>query len=233
MVIKTIAIIPARGGSKRIPRKNIRLFIGKPVISYPITAAIQSECFDEIMVSTDDTEIAEVAKSFGANVPFMRSQKNANDHASTADVLLEVLDEYKRLNKYFDYCCCIYPVTPLVAAEVLSTAMKKIVELMADSLIPVVRYSHPIQRALQIDSQDRLSFVCPENAFVRTQDLSPTFHDAGQFYCLKVDSFLKNKALISENTIAIKMSENNVQDIDNEEDWGMAEMKYRFLTETK
>ncbi|MDR0606701.1 MAG: pseudaminic acid cytidylyltransferase [Bacteroidales bacterium] len=226
--MKSLAIIPARGGSKRIPRKNIRPFMGKPVIGYPITAAIQSECFDEIMVSTDDKEIAEVAQSFGATVPFMRSEKNANDHATTADVLLEVLEEYKKLNKHFDYCCCIYPVTPLIDAEILSGAMKKIIETGADSLMPVIRYSHPIQRALQIDSQDRLSFIYPENALARTQDLSPTFHDAGQFYCFKVDAFQKNKTLISKNTAAIQMAENHVQDIDTEEDWQMAELKYCF-----
>ncbi|MDR2441285.1 MAG: pseudaminic acid cytidylyltransferase [Planctomycetaceae bacterium] len=223
-----IAIIPARGGSKRIPRKNIRQFMGKPVISYPITAAIQSGCFGEVMVSTDDTEIAEVAKSFGAVVPFMRSEKTANDYASTADVLLEVLEEYKKLNKYFNYCCCIYPVTPLINTEILNNAMTKIIETKADSLMPVIRYSHPIQRALQIDFNDRLSYVYPENAMMRTQDLPSRFHDAGQFYFLNVDTFLKNKTLVSKNTTAIQMSENCVQDIDTEDDWQIAELKYQF-----
>jgi N-acylneuraminate cytidylyltransferase len=233
MSIKSIAIIPARGGSKRIPRKNIRPFMGKPVIGYPITAAIQSGCFDEVMVSTDDTEIAEVAKSFGAVIRFMRSEKNANDHATTADVLLEVLDEYKKLNKHFDYCCCIYPVTPLINAEMLSNSMKKLIETGVDSLMPVVRYSHPIQRALQIDENNRLNYIYPENALVRTQDLSPSFHDAGQFYCFKVNESLLNKKLVADSTSAIEMSEKHVQDIDNEEDWKMAELKYQSITSQK
>jgi N-acylneuraminate cytidylyltransferase len=229
MGIKTLAIIPARGGSKRIPHKNIRPFMGQPVIGYPITAAIKADCFNEVMVSTDDTEIAEVAKSFGAVVPFMRSEKNANDHATTADVLLEVLEEYKKLDKYFDYCCCIYPVTPLINAEILKDTMNKIIESGVDSLMPVIRYSHPIQRALQIDSQDRLSFICPENAMKRTQDLSPSFHDAGQFYCFKVNEFLLNKKLVTDSTSAIEIPEKHVQDIDNEEDWKLAELKYCFI----
>jgi N-acylneuraminate cytidylyltransferase len=228
MDIKSLVIIPARGGSKRIPRKNIRPFMGKPVIGYPITEAIQSECFDEIMVSTDDKEIAEVAKSFGATVPFMRSEKNANDHATTADVLLEVLEEYKKLNKHFDYCCCIYPVTPLISKEILKIALDKLVTTGADSLMPVVRYSHPIQRALQINDKECLSYIQPEYASFRTQDLPPCFHDAGQFYFFKIDKFFINKTLISLNTLALEISEQQVQDIDNEEDWKMAEVKYNI-----
>jgi N-acylneuraminate cytidylyltransferase len=233
MDIKSLAIIPARGGSRRIPRKNIRPFMGKPVIGYPITAAIQSECFAEIMVSTDNKEIAEIAKSFGATVPFMRSEKNANDYATTADVLLEVLEEYKKLNKYFDYCCCIYPVTPLINAEILSDAMKKIIVSEADSLMPVIRYSHPIQRALRINNNEYLSYIQPEYAFFRTQDLPPCYHDAGQFYFFKIDTFLMNKVLVSLNTLALEIPEQQVQDIDTEEDWQMAELKYRFLTKNK
>jgi N-acylneuraminate cytidylyltransferase len=229
MDIKSIAIIPARGGSKRIPRKNIRPFMGKPVIGYPITAAIQSECFDEVMVSTDDKEIAEVAKSFGATVPFMRSEKNADDHASTADVLLEVLEEYKKRNKHFDYCCCIYPVTPLVNKEILKIAFDKLVTTGADSLMPVIRYSHPIQRALQINNEERLSYIQSEYATFRTQDLPPCYHDAGQFYCLDASAFIRSKNLVTNNTTAISMNENNVQDIDTEEDWQMAELKFKLL----
>jgi N-acylneuraminate cytidylyltransferase len=230
MTTKTLAIIPARGGSKRIPHKNIRPFMGKPVISYPITAAIQSDCFDEVMVSTDDIEIAKVAKSFGATVPFMRSEKNADDHASTVDVLLEVLDEYKKLNRYFDYCCCIYPVTPLLNKEILKIALEQLITNKADSLMPVVRYSHPIQRAIQINSENRLSYIQPKYVSFRTQDLPPRFHDSGQFYCFKIKSFIVNKTLVSDNTLALEILEQQVQDIDNEEDWKMAEIKYKLLS---
>jgi N-acylneuraminate cytidylyltransferase len=230
MTLKSIAIIPARGGSKRIPRKNIRPFMGKPVIGYPITAAIQSECFDEVMVSTDDKEIAEVAKSFGATVPFMRSEKNADDHASTADVLLEVLEEYKKLNKHFDYCSCIYPATPLVNKEILKIALDKLVTTGADSLMPVVRYSHPIQRALQINNEGCLRYIQLEYASFRTQDLQPCYHDAGQFYFFDVKAFVINKTLISANTFALEVSEQRIQDVDNEEDWKMAEVKYKLIS---
>jgi N-acylneuraminate cytidylyltransferase len=233
MNMKTIAIIPARGGSKRIPRKNVRPFMGQPVIGYPIQAAIDSGCFDEIMVSTDDKEIADVAKKFGAAVPFLRSSETSNDHASTADVLLEVLQEYEKLNKRFDNCCCLYPVTPLVSKEILQTAFDKFIVSKADSLMPVVRYSHPIQRALQINEEGFLRYIQPENAMLRTQDLPPCYHDAGQFYFFKTDSFLKNKTLVSKNTLAFELSEQLVQDIDNEDDWKMAELKYILLTKTK
>lgn len=225
---KVVAIITARGGSKRIPRKNIRSFLGQPIIKYSIEAAFSSGCFDEVMVSTDDKEIAEVALSCGATVPFMRSAKNSDDHASTVDVMEEVLQEYIKRGKKFDYACCIYPTAPFVTGEKINKAMKLLCETNADSVIPVVRFSYPVQRALKIE-QGKLVMIWPENTGARSQDLIPAYHDCGQFYCVGVERFLEIKKLWAPNTLPIEMPESEVQDIDNEEDWKMAEMKYKMI----
>ncbi|MHB2153626.1 pseudaminic acid cytidylyltransferase [Calditrichota bacterium GD2] len=226
-----IAIIPARGGSKRIPRKNIKDFLGKPIIAYSIGAALKSELFDEVMVSTDDKEIAEVAQRYGAKVPFMRSKKNADDFATTTDVLLEVLEEYKKRDREFVYLCCIYPTAPFVTEEKLQHSFNLMVEKNADSVIPVVRFSHPIQRALRIKENKNLEYIYPENMNKRSQDLEPAYHDAGQFYWIKIKSFLKNKFLITSKTVPFVTSEMEAQDIDNEIDWEMAKIKYKLVNE--
>ena len=226
---QSLAIIPARGGSKRIPRKNIRLFLGKPVISYPIKAALESRLFDEVMVSTDDDEIAEVARQFGAKVPFMRSKNNADDMATTADVLLEVLEQYLKAGKKFDWCVCIYPVTPLLDSVILKEAFENFEQSDADTLIPVIRYSHPIQRSIFIDDEGKFRYVNPEYRLTRTQDLPPRFHDAGQFFYFRVQPFLSNKQIVSDNTLAYELPENTIQDIDTEDDWRMAEIKFRCV----
>ncbi|MCH5270445.1 MAG: pseudaminic acid cytidylyltransferase [Lachnospiraceae bacterium] len=223
-----VAIITARGGSKRIPRKNVRPFLGKPIILYSIQAALSSGIFDEVMVSTDDTEIAELAKKAGATVPFLRSEATANDHASTADVLLEVLDSYKKQGRNFDYACCIYPTAPFVSGEKLSKAMTMIKEAEADSLLPVVRFSFPPQRSVVL-RDGGLAFRWPEHMNSRSQDLEPFYHDAGQFYCLRVSSFLEQKRMVMDKTIPFELPELEVQDIDNPEDWEIAEVKYRIL----
>jgi len=227
---KALAIITARGGSKRIPRKNVKLFLGHPIIKYSIDAAIRSECFDEIMVSTDDEEIANIAIECGASVPFTRSQKNADDHSTTADVLEEVLNKYTELGKTYDYACCIYPTAPFITAEKLKTAFEKLLETGADSVIPVVRYSFPIQRSFKIENGfARMNW--PEFQNTRSQDLAPAYHDCGQFYFLKTNAFIKNKKLFTDLTVPVEMPESEVQDIDNEEDWKIAEIKYRLLIE--
>lgn len=226
--MKNIAIIPARGGSKRIPRKNIRDFLGKPIIAYSIETAIESGIFDEIMVSTDDAEIAEIAKKYGAKVPFLRSSETANDVSTTADVLVEVLNQYKKSGQKFDYGCCIYPCAPFINSNKLKEGLKLMIEKNAQNAIPVVQFSYPIQRALKIES-GKLSMILQENLNVRSQDLMPTYHDIGQYYCFRVASFLKNPILFSKNTVSIVTPESEVQDIDTEEDWKVAEMKYKFL----
>ena len=226
--MKNLAIITARGGSKRIPRKNIKMFCEKPIMAYSILAAIESGIFDQIMVSTDDKEIASIAKQYGATVPFLRSEQTSSDHASTADVVLEVINEYKRRNEEIDYACCIYPTAPFISAEKLKRAFSLLVQNDADSVVPVVRFGYPIQRAFKIENH-RLRMMWPENLLARSQDLVPTFHDCGQFYFLKVSAFLKSITLFPENTIPIEFPESEVQDIDTEEDWILAEMKYTLM----
>lgn len=224
----TVCIITARGGSKRIPRKNIKEFLGFPIIKYSIEAALGSGCFDEVMVSTDDEEIATVARSLGAQVPFMRSAENANDFAGTAEVISEVVMEYRKRGKAFESLCCIYPTAPFVNAEKLRQAMFMLRETGADCVLPVVAFSYPIQRSLKIEN-GRVMMLWPENYAKRSQDLTPAYHDCGQFYCMKSTSLLEQMKLFAEHTIPMIMPESEVQDIDNEEDWKIAEMKYRVF----
>ena len=225
--MRTIAIITARGGSKRIPRKNIRDFCGSPIISYSIDAAINSNIFAEVMVSTDDNEIAKIALENGAQVPFYRSSRNSDDYSTTADVLIEVLSEYEKKGLKFDYLCCIYPTAPFVTSEKLKLALKKMINEKAEAIIPVVKFSYPPQRAFII-KDDKLIYKYPENVFKRSQDLESLYHDAGQFYFIKVETFMKNKTLVCKNTIPLIVDELSVQDIDTEEDWKMAELKYKM-----
>lgn len=224
----SVAIITARGGSKRIPRKNIKEFLGKPIIEYSIEAALSAGIFDEVMVSTDDEEIAGIARKAGAKVPFMRSADAANDYATTTDVIGEVLRQYKENGQEFDFVCCIYPTAPFVTAECLESAMKKIQEQDADSVVPVVRFGFPPQRGVVIND-GKLEFMWPEHTFSRSQDLEPFYHDCGQFYCLNVEAFLNQKSLFMKNTLPFVIDEREVQDIDTMEDWVMAELKYRML----
>ncbi len=225
--MRAIAIITARGGSKRIPRKNIRDFCGNPIISYAIDAAINSNIFAEVMVSTDDNEIAKIALENGAQVPFYRSSRNSDDYSTTADVLIEVLSEYEKKGLKFDYLCCIYPTAPFVTSEKLKLALKKMINEKAEAIIPVVKFSYPPQRAFII-KDDKLIYKYPENVFKRSQDLESLYHDAGQFYFIKVETFMKNKTLVCKNTIPLIVDELSVQDIDTEEDWKMAELKYKM-----
>ncbi len=224
--MRTLAIITARGGSKRIPRKNIKPFMGKPMLAYAIEAALKSDLFGEVMVSTDDSEIAAVAEAFGAKVPFLRSEATANDFATTRDVLLEVIGEYEKLDKAFDEFACIYPCVPFLTSEILSRAHEAFAGDMVDSLIPVVKYSFPIQRAMKIGSDGMLSFREPEYAAARSQDLEPMYHDVGMFYFYRTQAFLSGRMM---RTVPFVLNEESVQDIDTPEDWAMAEMKYKIL----
>ena len=223
--MKSIAIITARGGSKRIPRKNIRPFCGQPIIEYSIEAAKMSGVFDEVMVSTDDEEIAEIAKRAGASVPFMRSSENAGDMAATHEVLLEVLKEYEKRGEQFDVVCCIYPTAPFLTAEKLKECMGKLEESGADGVVPVVAYSFPPQRCFVIE-EGKVAYKWPENRLKRSQDLERFYHDCGQFYMLRVKPFQEEKSMVLKNTIPYVMDEMEVQDIDNEEDWQLAEVKF-------
>ncbi|MDD5571193.1 MAG: pseudaminic acid cytidylyltransferase [Bacteroidales bacterium] len=228
--MKNIAIIPARGGSKRIPRKNIKDFLGKPIIAYSISAAINSQLFDEIMVSTDDNEIAEIAKQYGAKVPFMRSAKCSNDFATTIDVIDEVISCYEKTNIKFDNLCCIYPTAPLISPERLKESFALLNLKNYDSVFPVVPFSYPVLRGLRLN-KERVQMVWPEHLNSRSQDLETIYHDAGQFYMAKTESMKLKKTLWTDNTGAIILSEMEVQDIDNEADWKLAELKYKLLNE--
>ncbi len=225
---KNLCIIPARGGSKRIPRKNIKNFLGKPIIAYSIEAALKSNLFEEVMVSTDDAEIAEIAKQYGAKVPFMRSRENADDFASTVDVLSEVLDQYKILEKSFKNACCIYPTAPFVTPEILKEGYNKLITDNYDSVFSVLRYSFPIQRALKVED-GKVSMFYPEFIASRSQDLEPSFHDAGQFYWFKPSLLKEQKKLWTNNTGEVEINELTAQDIDTETDWKIAEIKYELL----
>lgn len=225
---KNIAIIPARGGSKRIPKKNIKDFMGKPMIAYAIEAAQNSKLFDEIMVSTDCESIAHVAKEYGAKIPFMRSDKNASDYASTAEVLFEVLDKYKDMDIEFENLCCIYPCVPFLTGTILQEAYTQFEGF--ESLIPVCKYPVPIEWALNI-KKGYLQANNQEALNIRSQDLTDKYYDVGMFYFSTVKSFYRNKNLQNNMTKAFIMDELQVQDIDNESDWKMAELKYRILHE--
>lgn len=229
--MSNIAIITARGGSKRIPKKNIRLFLDKPIISYSIEVALKSGIFDEVMVSTDSQEIANVAIQHGAKVPFFRSEKNSGDLSTTADVIEEVLQGYQKQGMQFDYACCIYPTAPFITSERLTEAMKLIENSGADSIIPVTPFSYPIQRGVKIEKQDTIKMIWPENVNTRSQDLIQAYHDCGQFYFLNVEKFLMQKKLFTDNTKSIIVPQLEMHDIDNEEDWQIAEIKYKRLIE--
>lgn len=227
-----VAIITARGGSKRVPRKNIKDFCGSPIIMYSITAALESNLFQEVMVSTDDEEIADIARKAGANVPFMRSSAASNDYATTSDVLSEVLGKYHQRGIDYDYMACLYPTAPFITAEKLKAAMDLLLSTDSDSVIPVVQFSFPPQRC-NIIRNGLLEMKWPENLLTRSQDLEPLYHDCGQFYVAKVASFWKYKQLLMPRTRPLIFSEEEVQDIDNESDWNLAEVKYRVMIQNK
>ena len=230
--MSNLAIIPARGGSKRIPRKNIKDFLGKPIIAYSIETALESNLFDEVMVSTDDEEIAEIAQRFGAKVPFLRSKKNANDFAGTVDVLVEVLEEFKKLKVEFDYTCCIYPTAPFITHLKLKEAFTILKDRNLDSIFPVAPFSYPIQRALKFN-KNKIDFFYPEFEQARSQDLEKAYHDAGQFYYFNTKALLENKTIFSKNTGSVIINEMEAQDIDTLTDWKIAEIKYEYLQSFK
>lgn len=221
-----ICIIPARGGSKRIPHKNIKEFLGKPIIAYSIEAALKSGLFDEVMVSTDDAEIATIAKQYGANVPFMRSAETANDFATTRDVLNEVVCEYQKRGQEFDAICCIYATAPLIAAEDIVEAYKTLSGSDFACVYPVVQFSYPIWRCLDVAEDGSMKRHWPEYENSRSQDLPKEYHDSGTFYWHRIAD-----GKIADGKLgAIIMPEERVQDIDTETDWKLAELKYQLLS---
>lgn len=224
-----ICIITARGGSKRIPKKNIKVFCGKPIIAYSIEAALKSELFDEVMVSTDSEEIADVAKKYGALVPFMRSAENSDDFSGTEDVVVEVLADYKKQGKKFSWFCCIYPTAPFMTPDRLQEAFEIFDNNReAEAVLPVVRFSFPPQRGFY-NHNGYMEFKWPEFKDERSQDLEPIYHDAGQFYFVRTNAFMQQRTVIPKRSMPLVLDDSEVQDIDNPSDWKMAELKYKIL----
>ena len=225
--MSNVCIIPARGGSKRIPRKNIRPFLGRPIIAHPIEAALASGCFDEVMVSTEDEEIADIARDCGATVPFLRSAKTASDHAGSEEAIYEVILSYRALGREFDHVCAIFPTAALTTPEHIKQGLER---LLADptltAVLPVVRFSYPVQRALAI-REGRLPMMHPEYYDSRSQDLEPAYHDAGQWYWLRIAPFLRTKEMMGPNSAGLIVSTMDAQDIDDEDDWALAELKFQ------
>lgn len=225
-----VAIITARGGSKRIPGKNKKEFLGKPIICYSLEAALTSGLFEEVMVSTDDEEIADIALKAGAAVPFMRSSEASDDYATTDDVLLEVLAEYEKRGKTFEYMACIYPTAPFVTAGKLKRALDILKESNASGVMPVVSFSFPPQRGMAV-RDGRLEYCYPENAMKRSQDLETMYHDCGQFYFYNTEKYRACMGDLKDGYVPIIVPETEVQDIDNITDWKLAEIKYRMMEE--
>lgn len=226
---KVLAVILARGGSKRIPGKNLRPFLGQPVIHYPIQAALKSGCFDEVMVSTDAEPIAEVARAAGAATPFKRSEQSASDHATTTEALLEVLARYREVGREFDFICGMYACAPLISVDHLRAGWAVIKsDFQPQTVMPVIRYGYPVQRAFVVE-QGRLQMMLPKYEFTRSQDLQRSYHDAGQWYWMRVADFERDRKVFADRCLPLELSELEVQDIDNEVDWKLAELKARIL----
>lgn len=226
---KLLCIIPARGGSKRIPHKNIALFKGEPIISYSIKAVQESDIADEIMVSTDDPAIADVAIKYGAKVPFFRDASTSNDKAGVAAVLVEVVNEYKNRGMEFDYVLSVYATQPLLKPENLVKAFHLLETTEgAESICTVEQYSYPPQRATIIVDGE-LKQLHPENYYARSQDLQPIYHDCNQFFLFKTYALMRDQKLYTEHTLPFILAESESQDIDTMEDWKLMEMKYDLL----
>ena len=222
-----LCVIPARGGSKRIPRKNIRLFSGKPIIAYSIEAALDSRLFDRVIVSTDDEEIAAVSRQYGAEVPFMRPANLADDFTGTADVIKHAIKWCQEQDMVCDYVCCIYPTSPFLQASYLKLGIDKLSNSASSYAFSVTSFAFPVQRALRIIDTNELEAIWPENIFKRSQDLEEAFHDAGQFYWGRAQAFINDEVIYSRASIPIILPRHLVQDIDTLEDWHRAELMYR------
>lgn len=225
-----VAIIPARGGSKRIPRKNIKLFHGKPMIAYSIDAALQSGCFDKVIVSTDDHEIAAVAQEYGAEVPFIRPASISDDYATTMDVIQHAVIWCEKQGWTIDIVCCLYATAPFVTSTDLVEGLQRLEKDNAEFVFSAVTFSFPIQRALRLSLNGEVSMFEPENELVRSQDLEDAYHDAGQFYWGRKDAFLQKKAIFAPHSRVVLLPRSRVQDIDTPEDWEFAEALFSALS---
>jgi N-acylneuraminate cytidylyltransferase len=228
-----LCVIPARGGSKRIPRKNIKLFNGKPIIAYSIEAALSSDCFDKVIVSTDDPEIAEVGRAYGAEIPFMRPDELANDYAGTLPVIKHAIEWFEQNQTKPRNVCCIYATAPFVQAKSIKAAYQQLQEIDADYCFTVTGFSFPIQRAIKITENQRLQMFYPDKFNARSQDLVKSYHDAGQFYWGRAEAFKMQKQLFSDVSSPYVLPGYLVQDIDTAEDWTRAEIMYQVLRQSE
>ena len=228
-----LALIPARGGSKRIPRKNIKLFCGKPMIAWSIEAALQSGCFDQVVVSTDDAEIAEVARQYGAQVPYMRPAALSDDHTGTTAVVAHAINWFAAQGNTPEQVCCLYATAPFVSAGDLCRGLAVLTETGADYAFAVTSYAFPIQRAIRITPAGRVEMFSPEHFNTRSQDLEEAYHDAGQFYWGHANAWLANKMIFSAASAPVKLPRHRVQDIDTPEDWTRAEWLFKAINQTK
>lgn len=226
-----LAVIPARGGSKRIPRKNIKLFCGKPMIAWSIAAAQQSGCFDQVLVSTDDDEIAAVARQHGATVPFIRPTALADDHTGTTPVIRHAIEWHQAQGHSPAQVCCIYATAPFVSAEDLRRGQLALVESASDYAFSVTSYAFPIQRAVRITPANRVEMFNPEHFNTRSQDLEEAFHDAGQFYWGTADAWLHERRIFGANSVPVMLPRHHVQDIDTPADWARAEWLFKAMRE--
>lgn len=224
-----LCVIPARGGSKRIPRKNIRPFAGRPIIAYSIQAALVSRLFDRVMVSTDDAEIAEIAAGLGAEIPFLRPEELSDDHTGTNAVVRQAIEWHNRQGLLVSCACCLYATAPFVQVRYLREGLERLLDSGKSFVFSVTAYPFPIQRALRVNEKGELEAIYPEYRCTRSQDLEPAYHDAGQFYWGTADAFLHDVPLFSNASLPVVLPSYLVQDIDTEEDWRRAELMYRVL----
>jgi pseudaminic acid cytidylyltransferase len=224
-----LAVIPARGGSKRIPRKNIKSFCGKPMIAWPMEAVLQSGCFDHVVVSTDDAEIAEIASRYGASVPFMRPAELSDDHSGTIPVIRHAIEWFQRDGKAPEQVCCIYATAPFVRAEDIQQGLRVLERTGSEYAFSVTSYAFPIQRALRLTSEGRVAMLYPEHFNTRSQDLEQAYHDAGQFYWGRASAWLAGKPAFSSEAAPIMLPRHRVQDIDTPEDWVRAEWLFKSM----
>jgi len=227
-----LCVIPARGGSKRIPRKNIKPFNGLPMIAYSIESALESGCFDKVVVSTDDVEIAAVAKSYGAEIPFMRPKTLSNDKAGTLPVIKHAVEWFDKCFQPPEYVCCLYATAPFVQSQNIRNALTQLIKTQAEYCFTVTSYSFPIQRAIRLTEKNRIEMFEPQNFNMRSQDLEAAYHDAGQFYWGMAETFKRQKIFFSEIATPFVLPRYQVQDIDTPEDWTQAEMMYQVLQQS-
>lgn len=224
-----LAVIPARGGSKRIPRKNIKPFCGKPMIAWSIEAALQSGCFDSVVVSTDDAEIAEVAKQWGAEVPFMRPVALADDYTGTIPVVLQAIEWFQQNGQAPSQVCCIYATAPFVQVVDIRRGLDLLLTNDCSYAFSVTSYPFPIQRAIRITEKGRVEMFHPEHFNTRSQDLEEAWHDAGQFYWGQAQAWLEGRVVFSPASVPVPLPRHRVQDIDTPEDWQRAEWMFKAM----